>query len=60
MLDGAKKHFVFGYMRLPMNGDEVDIEQTKQMVDYFLESPPFNKKMTASLATCEVVNKSVI
>lgn len=21
MLDGAKKHFVFGYMRLPMNGD---------------------------------------
>ena len=25
MLDGAKKHFVFGYMRLPMNGDEVDI-----------------------------------
>ena len=37
MLDGAKKHFVFGYMRLPMNGDEVDIEQTKQMVDYFLE-----------------------
>lgn len=38
MLDGAKKHFVFGYMRLPMNGDEVDIEQTKQMVDYFLEN----------------------
>ena len=28
MLDGAKKHFGFGYMRLPMNGDEVDIEQT--------------------------------
>ena len=38
MLDGAKKHFGFGYMRLPMNGDEVDIEQTKQMVDYFLEN----------------------
>ena len=27
----------FGLMRLPMIGDEVDIEQTKQMVDMFLE-----------------------
>ena len=26
----------FGLMRLPMIGDEVDIEQTKQMVDLFL------------------------
>ena len=28
----------FGLMRLPMNGEEVDIEQTKQMVDMFLEN----------------------
>ena len=28
----------FGLMRLPMNGEEVDIEQTKQMVDLFLEN----------------------
>ena len=27
----------FGLMRLPMLGEEVDIEQTKQMVDLFLE-----------------------
>ena len=27
----------FGLMRLPMKGEEVDIEQTKQMVDLFLE-----------------------
>ena len=32
-----KKHLAFGMMRLPMIGDEVDIEQTKQMVDLFLE-----------------------
>lgn len=28
----------FGLMRLPMLGEEVDIEQTKQMVDKFLEA----------------------
>ena len=27
----------FGLMRLPMLGEEVDIEQTKQMVDKFLQ-----------------------
>ncbi len=27
----------FGMMRLPMNGEEVDIEQTKKMVDVFIE-----------------------
>lgn len=27
----------FGLMRLPMAGDEVDMEQTKQMVDLFME-----------------------
>jgi len=32
------KKLGFGLMRLPMIGDEVDIEQTKQMVDLFMES----------------------
>ena len=36
-MDKIKKNFGFGCMRLPMNGDEVDIEQTKHMVDTFLE-----------------------
>ncbi len=31
------KKLGFGLMRLPMIGDEVDIEQTKQMVDLFME-----------------------
>lgn len=31
------KKLGFGLMRLPMLGDEVDIEQVKQMVDLFLE-----------------------
>jgi predicted aldo/keto reductase-like oxidoreductase len=26
----------FGFMRLPMIGDEIDIEQTKEMVDLFM------------------------
>ena len=32
-----KKKLGFGCMRLPMMGDQVDIEQFKQMVDLFLE-----------------------
>ena len=36
-MDKIKKNFGFGCMRLPMNGSEVDIEQTKKMVDLFLE-----------------------
>ena len=36
-MDKIKKNFGFGCMRLPMNGEEVDIEQTKRMVDTFLE-----------------------
>ena len=28
----------FGLLRLPMQGDEVDIEQTKQMVDMFMQA----------------------
>lgn len=33
-----KKNFGFGFMRLPMTGDQVDYEQTCRMVDTFLES----------------------
>ncbi len=33
-----QKNFGFGYMRLPMIGDEVDIPQTTKMVDTFLEN----------------------
>lgn len=33
-----QKNFGFGFMRLPMIGDEVDIPQTIQMVDSFLEA----------------------
>ena len=32
----VKKNFGFGCMRLPMQGEEVDLAQTKQMVDEFL------------------------
>lgn len=31
-----KKNFGFGFMRLPMVGDKVDISQTQQMVDTFM------------------------
>lgn len=34
----VKKNFGFGFMRLPMKGDQVDYEETKKMVDTFLES----------------------
>ena len=37
-MENIKKNFGFGFMRLPMNGEEVDFEQTKQMVDAFLEA----------------------
>ena len=33
-----KTFFGFGCMRLPMIGSEVDIEQFKEMTDYFLEN----------------------
>lgn len=32
------KKLGFGLMRLPKNGDVIDVEQTKQMVDLFLEA----------------------
>ena len=33
-----KKNFGFGFMRLPMQGEEVDIAETTKMVDFFLEN----------------------
>ena len=36
-MDRVKKNFGFGCMRLPMDGEEVDLEQTKKMVDTFIE-----------------------
>lgn len=33
-----KKYLGFGCMRLPMKGDEVDLEQFIQMTDLFLEN----------------------
>ena len=35
--ESIDRNFGFGFMRLPMIGDNVDIEQTKKMVDLFLE-----------------------
>ena len=35
-MEKIKKNFGFGCMRLPMQGEDVDIERTKQMVDTFL------------------------
>ena len=35
-MDKVKKNFGFGCMRLPMNGDQVDIVETTRMVDEFL------------------------
>lgn len=37
-MDKIKKNFGFGMMRLPMNGEEVYIEETKEMVDAFLSA----------------------
>ena len=33
-----RKNFGFGFMRLPMNGDQVDLETTAKMVDAFLNA----------------------
>lgn len=38
MFEGIKKNFGFGFMRLPMIGEEVDMEQTIQMVDTFMKA----------------------
>lgn len=37
-MDKIKKNFGFGLMRLPMNGEEVNIEETKEMADAFLNA----------------------
>ena len=37
-MENIKKNFGFGCMRLLMNGSEVDLEQTKRMVDTFLDA----------------------
>ena len=37
-MDRIKKNFGFGFMRLPMIGDEVDHEQVCHMVDAFLQA----------------------
>lgn len=37
-MDKIKKNFGFSMMRLPMNGEEVNIEDTKEMVDAFLNA----------------------
>lgn len=36
MFENVKKNFGFGFMRLPMKGEEVDYEELNQMVDTFL------------------------
>lgn len=36
-MDRMKKKLGFGFMRLPMNGTEIDFEMTNRMVDTFLE-----------------------
>ena len=36
--DSVKKNFGFGFMRLPMKDNEVDYEETIQMVDAFMDS----------------------
>ncbi len=45
-MDRIKKKLGFGMMRLPMKGEDIDIEQTKKMVDAFL-SAGFNYFDTA-------------
>ena len=37
-MEKIKKNFGFGFMRLPMIGEDVDIPQTTKMVDAFLEA----------------------
>ncbi len=37
-MDRIKKNFGFGFMRLPMKDNEVDIEKTSCMIDAFLDA----------------------
>ena len=36
--ENIKGNFGFGFMRLPMNGSEVNYEETRQMVDAYMAS----------------------
>lgn len=38
VMDRIKKNFGFGFMRLPMKDGEIDYEETREMVDAFLEA----------------------
>lgn len=37
-MEKIKKNFGFGFMRLPMKDGEIDTEETKRMVDAFLDA----------------------
>ena len=37
-MENVKKNFGFGCMRLPMDGENVNLEETKKMVDAFLDA----------------------
>ena len=37
-MEGFDRNFGFGFMRLPMDGEQVDIPQTTQMVDEYLNA----------------------
>ena len=37
-MDRIRKNFGFGCMRLPMQGADVDIQETRRMVDAFLDA----------------------
>ena len=37
-MEGFDRKFGFGFMRLPMDGEQVDIPQTTQMVDEYLNA----------------------
>ncbi len=37
-MENIKKNFGFGFMRLPMQGENIDLEETTRMVDAFLDA----------------------
>lgn len=49
----VKKIFGFGCMRLPMNGEQVDYEETRKMVDVFLEN---GFSVNGKMQWCEAVS----
>mgnify|MGYP000033216381 CR=1 FL=1 len=66
-MERIKKKFGFGMIRLPMNGEDVNIEETKKMVDalslrcliygfhwyFFMSTQPFGLNSTPSLSRSE-------